>query len=248
MSADWPYGVDRTTAERLLGGDVTNPHAGPDALVRLLAATRAQAQPGEWAGEEAAMDAFRTAHLGPGLQPRRRSMLETALAKLLTLKVAGAAAVAVVATGGVALAAANGVLPNPMSGNANVQPSPHATGKSSEQAGKPSAEAKVAASPSPSLVGLCRAYKAGAGDNPGKALENPAFGVLITTAGDKEKVAAYCDTLLAQKDTKTTPTARPTEARPSHTAGKPDSAPTSVPSKPAGGGHPTATPTARPTS
>ncbi|MBQ0904983.1 hypothetical protein [Micromonospora sp. U21] len=248
MSAHRPYGVDRDTAERLLGGDIVDPQAGPNALVRFLTATRATAQPGEWTGEEAAMDAFRAAHLGLVLQPRRRSMLETALAKLLTLKVAGAAAVAVVATGGVALASANGVMPNPMNDNATVRPSPHATGKPSEQAGKSSAEEKGAASPSPSLVGLCRAYKAGAGDNPGKALENPAFTALITTAGDKEKVAAYCDTLLAQKDAKNAPSARPTKARPSHPAGKPDTVPTSVPSKPAGGAHPTAAPTARPTS
>jgi hypothetical protein len=247
MSAQRPYGVDRDTAERLLGGDVIDPQPGPDALVRLLTATRAPAQRHEWEGEEAAMDAFRTAHLDLVLQQRRRSMLETALAKLLTLKVAGAAAVAVVATGGVALASANGVLPNPMSDNANVQPSPHATGKPSAQSATSSGE-KGGASPSPSLVGLCRAYKAGAGDNPGKALENPAFTALITTAGAREKVAAYCDTLLAQKDTKTTPTARPTDARPSHTAGKPDSTPTSVPSKPAGGDRPTAAPTARPNS
>ncbi|NJP35513.1 hypothetical protein [Micromonospora thermarum] len=175
-------------------------------------------------------------------------MLETVLAKLLTLKVAGATAVAAVATGGVALAATNGVLPNPLTDNAKVQPSPDATGKPSKQAGK-SAEGKNAASPSPSLVGLCHAFRAGAGDNPGKALENPAFSALITAAGTKEEVAAFCDDLLAKKDArKNTPTVRPTEARPSHTAGKPDSAPTTVPSKPAGGGRPTTAPTASATS
>lgn len=171
-------------------------------------------------------------------------MLETALAKLLTLKVAGATAVAAAATGGVALAATNGVLPNPLADNAKVQPSPHAA-QPSKQAGK-SAGAKGAASPSPSLVGLCHAFTAGAGDNPGKALENPAFTALITEAGDKEKVAAYCDALLAQANTKPAPSARPTKARPSHTAGKPDSVPTAVPSKSAAGARPTTASTDRP--
>ena len=152
-------------------------------------------------------------------------MLDTALAKLLTLKV-GATAIAVAATGGVALAAATGTLPDQL--NPAAKPSAHATGKPSDAAdrGKGSpAEAK--GSPSPNLVGLCHAYRAGVGDNPGKALENPAFRVLITTAGDQEKVAAYCDTLLASEKGKPSRAARPT-ATPSHPTGKPQPRPTSA--------------------
>jgi hypothetical protein len=52
-------------------------------------------------------------------------------------------------------------------------------------------------SPSPSLVGLCHAVDAGNKDDHGKALENPAFTALITAAGGKEKVDAFCATLLA---------------------------------------------------
>jgi hypothetical protein len=149
-------------------------------------------------------------------------MLETALAKLLTLK-AGATVLAVAATGGVALAAANGALPDPLgepaakaAASASGAPDADDKGKASPSAGK--------GTPSPNLVGLCRAYRAGAGDNPGKALENPAFGVLITTAGDKEKVAAYCDGLLANAKGRPTAKPRPT-GTPSHPAGKPSARP-----------------------
>ncbi|MEU5787467.1 hypothetical protein ABZ754_07035 [Micromonospora purpureochromogenes] len=167
-------------------------------------------------------------------------MLQTALAKLLTLKV-GATALAVTATGGVALAAANGTLPNPLT-EASAKPSAHATG-----APKPKGEKSPGAkgTPSPSMVGLCRAYTAKAGDNPGKALENPAFTVLITTAGGREQVAAYCDTLLAAEKAK--PSHRPSTT-PSHPTGKPDGRPS--PQETArtggpGGGHQPSTPTAR---
>ncbi|SCG59326.1 hypothetical protein [Micromonospora inositola] len=171
-------------------------------------------------------------------------MLETAFAKLLTLKV-GATALAVAATGGVALAAATGTLPDPLTGP-TAKPSAHATGKASDAAdqGKGS-PAGAKASPSPNLVGLCHAYRAGVGDNPGKALENPAFRVLITTAGAKEKVAAYCDALLAREKGKPSQAARPT-ATPSHPTGKPQTRPTSAGDQrtEAPGGHkPTAPPT-----
>ncbi|MFC4146912.1 hypothetical protein ACFO0M_11705 [Micromonospora mangrovi] len=151
-------------------------------------------------------------------------MLETALAKLLTLK-AGAVVLAVAATGGVAIAAGNGTLPNPL-GGATATPSAHATGKPAATAGKGKASPSAGkGTPSPNLVGLCRAYRAGAGDNPGKALENPAFRVLITTAGDQEKVAAYCDTLLA--DAKGRPSGKPAPtATRSHPTGRPATRPT----------------------
>ncbi|WP_319461780.1 hypothetical protein [Micromonospora sp. RTP1Z1] len=171
-------------------------------------------------------------------------MLETALAKLLTLKV-GATALAVAATGGVALAAATGTLPDPLTAP-TAKPSAHATGKPAHAGdrGKGSpAESK--GTPSPNLVGLCHAYRAGVGDNPGKALENPAFRVLTTTAGTKERVAAYCDTLLANEKGGPGKAARPT-ATPSHPIGRPQTRPTQAktdrPEAP-GGHRPTAPPT-----
>jgi hypothetical protein len=52
-------------------------------------------------------------------------------------------------------------------------------------------------SPSPSQVGLCHAYESKTGDYPGKALENPAFGSLISAAGGKSNVTNYCEDVLA---------------------------------------------------
>jgi hypothetical protein len=68
---------------------------------------------------------------------------------------------------------------------------PHHTAKPS-----PTPDKHPAAGPSPSLAGLCNVYRAGVGDNSGKALDNPAFTHLITVAGGKDKVAAYCAALL----------------------------------------------------
>lgn len=153
-------------------------------------------------------------------------MVKTALAKLLTLKVAAAATVAVGAAGGAALAANGGTLPGvsraerpvaQASAAANADPADNTRGK---------------ASPSPSLVGLCRAFHAGAGSNPGKALENPAFGALIAAAGDKDKVEGFCETVLAAK-----------------ASAAPDGGPEALPSAAAdeATNHPTAPPAGRPT-
>lgn len=112
------------------------------------------------------------------------------LRRLLTAKVAVGAAAALLAAGGAALAANSGALP----GTAAEQAAPpaSATSHASQSASRGSA------SPSPSLPGLCHAYDK-VRDNPGKALRNPAFGALIEAAGGKDKVADYCDKVLADK-------------------------------------------------
>ncbi len=163
-------------------------------------------------------------------------MIKTALAKALTVKVAAAALATTAAAGGVAYAASEGALPgqsgdHSVSRSAAPEKSKDATAKDNN--GKGPGEAN--GSPSPSLVGLCHAYTSGVATSKGKALENPAFTVLITTAGGADKVAAYCTKLLADE----------AAAKPSHPAtGKPADAgkPTD---KPAEGGKPTASP--RPT-
>ena len=228
MNAHRPRRLDRVAAEQLLSGAATDAWDGPDALARLVAATRVTPHPDEFVGEEAVMAAFQAAQLGLPIQSRRRSMIETAIAKLLTLKVAAAAVVTVAATGGVALAAANGTLPNPLGGKPTAKPSASAADHGEND---PSAKG-AKGSPSPSLVGLCRAFKAGAGDNPGKALENPAFTVLITTAGDKEKVAAYCDELLAAEKAgrpTTAPGDRPSADPATRPTDKAENRPTTAP-------------------
>jgi hypothetical protein len=140
-------------------------------------------------------------------------MIKTALAKVLTLK--AAAVLAAVSAGGVALAASTGALPNPLDHSPSGTPaSAHATANPGP--------ANAHGTPSPSLVGLCHAFVAGAGADHGKALESPAFTVLITTAGGKDKVDAYCAALLASSE----PT-HPTGA--SHSANAPTTHPTGPP-------------------
>ena len=91
------------------------------------------------------------------------------------------------------------------------------------------------ATPSPSLIGLCTAYLAGAGAEHGNALQNPAFTALITAAGGPDKVDAYCTGLgvTAPGSNHASPTAHPT-GEPSHPN------PTSKPP------HPTGAPTSHP--
>jgi hypothetical protein len=156
-------------------------------------------------------------------------MMKTALAKIVTGKVAAVALATTAAAGGVAYAAQTGSLSSALGAdNAKSRPAAAASAEAGREHG-------AKGSPSPSMVGLCHAFTAGAGDNPGKALENPAFTALITAAGGKDNVSAYCATVLV---------------KPSHPAGKADSHPTGKPtSHPTGGKatHPGGTPSGMPT-
>lgn len=222
---------DRNAAEQLLrggsAGRPADPLANHDPLACLLAvATAAPAHDRELAGEAEAMMAFRRALSGPALEPRRPLMTAT---KLLVAK-AVLAAVGV-AGGGVALAAATGHMPSNLTGT------PAAASSAASSIAMPSANGKPAthpvSSPSPSLRGLCQAYTAHVGSSPGKALDSPAFSALIAAAGGKDKVAAFCASMLSAQ-----PGNRPT----AHPGGKPSSLPT-----PASTTHPTGKPTTVPT-
>ena len=83
--------------------------------------------------------------------------------------------------------------------------------------------------PSPSMTGLCHAWLAGAGSRHGRARTNPAFTVLVTTAGGVDSVPAYCTTLLGLP----APTDSPTDSSTDSTTAA-DPAPAAVPSHPAG--------------
>lgn len=233
--------MSATTAERLLAGaggeSVDDQHP---ALAAVLAASTGPARPVELIGLHQAVAGFRAAQLHPVLPPRRQSVIKTALVKLLTVKAAAVAVVAVGA-GGVALAATTGTLPNPLSNHAN----PAASAGISHASQHPSApgHGPSNADPSPSLVGLCHAFTAGAGADHGKALESPAFRALITAAGGKDKVDAYCTTLLAASASESAhpggqvsdhPTGAPathqTGAPTTHQTGGPTEHPTSHPS------------------
>jgi hypothetical protein len=242
MSAHRFRRVDRRTAEQLLRGAPDPEHgAGPDALSTLLAAASAPARAEELAGEQAALAAFRAARLADAPQPRRPSMLKVTLAKLATVKIAATAA-AVLVAGGVAVAAATGGLPTQGNDTPPAVPSTidkvtssaasdGAPGKSDKKDnGQPNGEKSNgdknnndnAGTPSPSLTGLCHAYTAGSKSERGKALESPAFTYLITTAGGKDKVPAYCSDLLAKEP----------KQQPEHPTGKPTTNPGNGPADP----------------
>jgi hypothetical protein len=215
MSADREH-IDPITAERLIRGARGGSPVGSDRLAELLAAATYPPSRGELTGEEAAVTAFRAARLASTPESRRKPMLKTALAKLATAKVA--IVLAAVGGGGVALAAGSGHLPGATTDHhASDRPTGSASGSAHASGGhgSPSAAAHSSAaaaesaaadrsatpngSPSPNLRGLCTAFNAGVGDNPGKALDDPAFTVLITTAGGKDKVADFCTGLLATR-------------------------------------------------
>ncbi|WP_131784667.1 hypothetical protein [Protofrankia symbiont of Coriaria ruscifolia] len=195
MSTYRPRRIDRDDAERMLRGGPVAPQAGSDPLADLLAAVTAPARADELAGEEAAVTAFREARLVPVTQLRREPMIKTALAKLLTVKIA-VAAIAATTVGGVAVAATTGVLPSPGEHEASTG----ITTSASAQATDPSAHVPAAGAVAPaSLPALCHTYTAAAAehpDNQGKALDDPAFPWLITAAGGRDKVATYCGEIL----------------------------------------------------
>jgi hypothetical protein len=206
--------LDRATAERLLSGDPAAASPGQESLAHLLAAAAAPGRHRELAGEQAAMAAFRVAHRVPPTQQRSRSMIKTALAKILTVK--AAAVVAATTIGGVAVAAGTGNLPKPHQHEAPTQSQSQGaetseTGTEASKAASAKASPHASAAPSPSMVGLCTAY-ANVVDSHGKALDNPAFTALATAAGGKDKVASWCTTLLAQQKAKhSAPAGSPTQ-------------------------------------
>ncbi len=244
MSTHRPRRPDRDTAERLLRGAPHGRRGGQDPLAELLAAAAAPARADELRGEQAIMAAFRAAHLRPAPQQRSRPMIKTALAKLLTLK--AAAVLAATAAGGVALAASTGTLPNPLSSTPSVSAS---AGAEAAATGKPTADPShkgPQGSPSPSMVGLCHAFTAGAGSSSGKNLDSPAFQALITTAGGKDKVDAYCTNLLSTVKGGDA-SAKPESSKAGeHATAKPTSLPTSAPTEHSTE-HPTSAPTTHPT-
>ena len=219
MARDRCPAYDPVTAEQLLSGKGNSP------VARLLAVASAPAQPGELAGEEAAMAAFRAAMQqreagAVRTHRRRRSALagRPAWTRLAGVKVGVAVALVV---SGVAVAAGTGVLPLPGGDTKPWQQStqrptsvgpresiptltlgPSGSTTSSVVGGSdrpasrtPTPSASEKPMPAPALVGLCRAYLASPLDNP-KATDNPAFAELIVAAGGVDNVPALCESLL----------------------------------------------------
>lgn len=207
-----------TTTEQMLDGA-----PGSTPLHRLLAAATRPGAVEELAGETAAHAAFVVAARQrplPSDNPRGEPMSKMLLSKLLAAKAVVAIALLGGATGVAVAASATSGLPDTLPATASEHASPRGPGDATtatDDATDPAAATSDAAdgeqadatdatgaadpghaTPSPSLEGLCKAFAAGATDNPGKAAENPAFTALITAAGGIDNVPAFCAQLQAQ--------------------------------------------------
>ena len=180
-----PPVAGQDTLERLLDGrlDPAEAPAGYRDLARLLAAATAPPTPEELVGEQRVLAQFRAVVRSrpPTLVPRRAPMPS----KLLTIKAAAAALVAVLSIGGVA--AATGLLPGQAEQAAEQAAS--ITG-ASPPAGHDLGKAAVA-DLEKATQGLCQAWQAGKGDS-GSQADAPAFQALTAAAGGTNKIAAYC--------------------------------------------------------
>ena len=201
--------ADQDLLERLLDGRVDPASAPPGygRLARLLAAATAPAAPEELAGEQRVLGEFTAVMRShpPTLSPRRTPVPR----KLLTIKAAAAALVAVLSIGGVA-AAAGGLLPDqasPVAGQAvattGADAAAHGLGKAaaanlggSAQAGATEGQGRASAvgpdATAAAKAGLCRAWQAGNGADNGRRTDSVAFQALAAAAGGDDKVAGYC--------------------------------------------------------
>jgi hypothetical protein len=209
-----PPAADQDALERLLDGRLGPGSAPPGygGLARLLTAAAAPAAPDELAGEQLAMATF-AAELRshpPTLVPRRTAVPR----KVLTMKAAAAALMAVLSIGGVA-AAATGLLPGQASPVADQAPAStgaaaaaHGLGKAAAANLGESAQARSADgqgresavgpdATGAARAGLCRAWQAGQGGEHGRRMDAVAFQALVEAAGGADEVAAYCEDVAA---------------------------------------------------
>ena len=209
-------------------------------LAALLDAATAPGSPQELSGERAAVAGFvalrRSTEQTP--TPIKKSRV---LARAATTKVA--AAVAVLAVGGTAVAAETGSLPAPAQHHAHrlfsglgvppppTSPVPAAPSRSTEPpTARPSpspsqAVSSGAGTPPPSgpatgepgALALCREWQASSDKKDGKPMAAESRSRLITLAGEnKAKIARFCAPLLAEPTTVPTPAApAPTSPSPS---------------------------------
>ncbi|MEV7328036.1 hypothetical protein [Micromonospora sp. NPDC093244] len=208
--------ADRAETERLLDAARAAaspapqhaPLAAPDPLAGLLAAAAAPARPGELAGEQEALAAFRAARADQQPAVSRRSRRR----RLTTGAVAWVGALAATATAaGVAFAAVTldqPPDPSPPQAPSSPRPSPTDAGASPSgdrgavpdraTPGAPSATGVTpsGALPASQLRGLCRAWQAKKPDQREKALRTPGWRELVTAAGGPAQVGPYCQRLL----------------------------------------------------
>ena len=202
-----PRHLDRETAEQLLDGACATRAEGlddtTDRLARLLAAAGGPPRPAEFSREEDAMAAFRAA----SLTSRRRGLWR----KLLTFKVL--AVTATITVGGLAFASTTGILPAPFKQDTG-SPSPPAI--SATTANRPASspaepQPSVSASPpAPSVRGHCHSYLSKDAEGRRRVVDTPALAELVTAAGGKEHVEAYCVALTGNEKAEKPHQARPT--------------------------------------
>jgi hypothetical protein len=257
MSED-PSRVHRIAAEQMLSGAWVGWGVGSDPLADLLAAQATAAREDKLAGARTttrtrtgpATRAARGAHRAPARSARTLATRRPAIARLATVK--AAVALAVLGGGGVALAAAGtGHLPGIGSpkGEPVAHPNPSvavsrpasgsqsATGATSGASG---GSAQPSGTPSPNMRGLCMAFEQASGS--GETLGDAASTVLITAAGSKDAVPAYCATVLAFPPSESTADPAQTPGQPSTGAHPPGPPTTAAPTT-----HPVAPPTTPPT-
>jgi hypothetical protein len=209
-----PRAADQDILERLLEGRLDSASIPPGyrGLAQLLAAAAAPAAPQELARERRALASFVAVLQSrpPTLFPRRTPVPT----KVLTIKAAAAALVAVLSIGGIA-AAATGLLPDQASPVAEkaaattaADAAAHGLGQAAaaslagtEQAGSTAGQGREAAvgpdATGAARVGLCRAWQAGQGADHGRRMDAVAFQALADAAGGAGQVAAYCEDVTA---------------------------------------------------
>ena len=178
--------------------------------------------------------------------------------KVLTIKVAAAALVAVLSIGGVA-AAAGGLLPDQASPVADqalattgVDAAAHGLGKAAANnlGGTTQAESTngqgwaSAAGPGATgaaRAGLCQAWQVGQGGDHGRRMDTVAFQALAEAAGGTDNIAAYCQNAAAGSNAGANGNRQvspPSVSAPPTSLSPPSSGPPADPSPPAStGGH-----------
>jgi len=153
------------------------PDPGQARLAAVLAAAHAPTHDGEWAGEEAAMLAFRTrAEVAPA--GRRRVLRRLA-----------AICAVVLATSGVAVAATAGTLPDRLNPFVTVAHSDRPA------AAKPTCKPPGCTRAYPDLAGQCRRWHGLPHERRRSALDQPEYRDLTDRAGsrDADRVERFCE-------------------------------------------------------
>jgi hypothetical protein len=209
-----PPAADQDLLDRLLESrrDPVPAPPGYGELARLLAAATAPATPQELAGEQLVMASFAAEMRShpPTLVPRRTAVPR----KVLTIKAAAAALVAVLSIGGVA-AATGGLLPDQASPVADqarattgADSATHGLGQAAAanlggaaSTGAADGQGRASAvgpdATGAAKAGLCRAWQAGQGADHGRRMDAVAFQALADAAGGADNIAAYCQDVAA---------------------------------------------------